>query len=166
VKQRIIKKSPAILLLAVFGLALVGCQELSGFLTAQRPRQSDPAVRWVSESTEILDLRGPATAQAGTPVELTVQIVIGSSSCNRVGEVLVDVDDTARTVTVRATRLTAQADPPIPCTDDYGWTSKTASFTPASTGTYRVTAQGYNPGYAAPGEPEPKGALDIEVASP
>jgi hypothetical protein len=155
-----------VVLLSVIGLGLGGCEHLKGLMAAQQPGQGNPDVRWVSESTEILDLRGPATAQVGVPVELTVQVVIGSSSCNRVGEVLLDVDDAARTVTVRATRLTAQADPPIPCTDDYGWTSQKASFTPMATGTYRVVAQAFKPGYGAPGEPAPRGTLDIEVLAP
>ncbi|MNT76180.1 hypothetical protein D3C72_2151540 [compost metagenome] len=93
-------------------------------------------------------------------------MVVGSSSCNRVGEVTLAVDDVARTVTVRATRLTAQADPPIPCTDDYGWTSRKASFTPQATGTYHVVAEGFKPGFATPGEPEPRGTLDLTVLAP
>ncbi len=156
----------AVVLVSAICLGLSGCQHLKGLIASQQLGQVNPDVRWVSESTEILDLRGPATAQVRVPVEVTVQVVIGSSSCNRLGEVLLDVDDAARTVTVRATRLTAQADPPIPCTDDYGWTSEKATFTPMTTGTYRVLAQGFKPGYGAPGGAEPRGTLDIEVQSP
>ena len=153
----------ALALGGLLSLGLVGCQDLNALLAQQQPRQGNPEVRWVSEPTEILDLRGPVTAPAGTPVELTVQVVVGSSSCNRVGEVFLDVDDASRTVTVRATRLTAQADSPIPCTDDYGWMGKTASFTPQATGTYQVVAENFKPGYAAPGEPEPRGEVSIQV---
>ncbi len=155
----------AVFLASTLALGLSGCGDLRGLWTSVLPRPADPEVRWVSESTEILDLRGPAAARIGTPVALTVQVVIGSSSCNRAGEVLLDVDDAARTVTVRATRLAAQADPPIPCTDDYGWKSQTASFTPAQAGTYRVVAERYKPGFAAPGEPEPRGELSIVVSA-
>lgn len=146
-------------------LGLAGCQDLNAFFSQQQPRQGTPEVRWVSEPTEILDLQGPAAARVGMPVELTVQVVIGSSSCNRMGEVLLDVDDAARKVIVRATRLTAQAEPPIPCTDDYGWTSKKASFTPAATGTYLVVAQGFKPGGGMPGDRQPQGELSLVVTA-
>ncbi|MNR81414.1 hypothetical protein D3C72_121560 [compost metagenome] len=156
----------ALALGGLLSLGLVGCQDLNAFdSNQQKPRQGNPEVRWVSEPTEILDLQGPVTTQVGTPVELTVQVVIGSSSCNRVGEVFVDVDDAARKVTVRATRLTAQADEPIPCTDDYGWTAKKVDFTPAATGTYLVVAQGFKPGGLAPGDRQPQGELGIVVTA-
>lgn len=156
----------AIALGALLSLGLGGCHDLNAFLSQQQPpRQGTPDVRWVSEPTEILDLEGPATAQAGTPVEVKVQVVVGSSSCNRVGEVFVDVDEASRTVTVRATRLTAQADSPMPCTDDYGWTAKTAMFTPASAGTYHVVAERYKPGGLAPGDRPSQGELDVVVTA-
>lgn len=150
----------------VLSLGLGACANLESLLLPQQtPRQDASDVRWVSEPTEILDLEGPLTGRVGTPMDIKVQVVIGSSSCNKVGEVFVDVDEASRTVTVRATRLTAQADSPIPCTDDYGWTAKTASFTPASAGTYRVTAQGFKPGGLAPGDRQPQGELSIAVSA-
>jgi|GEM_PF-1793539 len=151
-------------------LGLGGCANLESFLSqlpSQQvtPRQDASDVRWVSEPTEILDLEGPLTGRVGMPVELKVQVVIGSSSCNKVGEVFVDVDEASRKVSIRATRLTAQADSPIPCTDDYGWTAKTASFTPASAGTYSVVAEGFKPGGLAPGDRQPQGELSIAVTA-
>ena len=160
----------AILMAGLLSLGLAGCEDLRTFLAQQQPKtvpqqpaQVNPDIRWVSEPTEILGLQGPETAKAGSPVEVTAVVVIGSSSCNRVGEVTLDVDEAARTVTVRATRLKAEAEGELPCTDDYGWTSKKARFTPQSPGTYQVVAQGYKPGYGAPGNPEPRGAFTLVV---
>lgn len=144
-------------------LGLVGCGDLAGLWAAQRPGDQNPTIRWVSESTEILDLRGPATGKVGEPITLTVQAVIGSSSCNRAGEVEVTVDDAARRVQVRATRLTAQSDGELPCTDDYGWKGHEVSFTPRAAGPYEVTAERFKPGFLAPGEPVPQGSLSIDV---
>ena len=160
----------ALVTAGLLSLSLAGCEDLRGFLAQQQPKdlpqqpaQSAPNVRWVSEPTEILGLQGPETAQVGTPVGVTAVVVVGSSSCNRVGEVFLDVDEAARTVTVRATRLKAESDGELPCTDDYGWTSKKASFTPQAPGTYRVLAQRYKPGYGAPGNPEPRGEFTVVV---
>lgn len=159
----------AMLLAGIAALLSVGCQDLERFLTSpgmlKAEPQADPSVTWVPEPTEILDLKGPSQAVVGSAVVLTVQGVIGSSSCNRFGEVTLEVDDVARTVSVAATRLAKKADVPIACTDDYGWTSATASFTPQATGTYHVTAQNFKSGYGLPGEGPTSGMLDIEVGS-
>lgn len=155
------QKMLALVLGGVMSLGLGGCEALKGLGTMQQPgRGGTGEIRWVSEPTEILDLKGPATARVGQPVELAVQVVVGSSSCNRPGEVRVEVDEASRTVTVRATRLKADAD--IPCTDDYGWVRKTASFTPGAAGTYRVHAERYKPSGLPPGE-QPQGELEIRV---
>ena len=150
----------------VLSLALVGCGDMEGLWASQRPKDSQPSIHWVSGPTEILDLRGPSTATVGTAVELTVQAVIGSSSCNRAGEVSLEVDDAARRVTVRATRLTAQSDGELPCTDDYGWKAHKVAFTPKSVGRYLVTAEGFRAGSLPPGEPAPQGELEIAVGEP
>lgn len=148
----------------ILAVGLGGCGDWQGLGASQRDERVDPEVRWVLEPTEILDLRGPATAVAGQAVELTVQAVIGSSSCNKPGELTLEVDAAARTVTVRATRLAAQADPMIPCTEDYGWQRQTATFTPAEPGTWRVLAERFRPGFGAPGMEDPRGELDIRVS--
>lgn len=151
---------------AVVGLVMLGvagCGDLTALWASQRSGHPQATIRWVSESTEILDLRGPATGTVGEPVELTVQAVIGSSSCNKAGEIEVAVDDAARRVTVRATRLTAQSDGELPCTDDYGWKAHQVTFTPRAAGAYEVTAERFKPGFLAPGEPVPQGTLSIEV---
>ena len=150
-------------LAALMSLGLAGCQDLRGLWASQQRPPEDPAFRWETEPTSILDLKGPSEAPVGAAVTLQVQAVIGSSSCNRAGEVLLDVDHGARTVGVRATRLAKKADQPLACTDDFGWTTLTATFSPLSTGTYRVTAQDFKAGYGLPGEPPARGAFDLTV---
>lgn len=154
-------------LMAAGGMALlVGCGDLGALWASQRPNDAHPAIRWVAEPTEILDLRGPAAGRVGEPVELTVQAVVGSSSCNRAGEVVVEVDDAARRVRLRATRLAARSEGELPCTDDYGWKAHAVTFTPRAAGRYEVTAERFKPGFAAPGEPAPRGTLSIDVSAP
>lgn len=159
-------------------LSLAGCGDLRGFLGdasasrdsgktqdagTQKPTQVNPAIRWVSEATEILNLQGPASVKTGAPVTVSALIVIGSSSCNRPGEVQVDVDEASRVITVRATRLKAAADEDIPCTDDYGWTEKSASFTAPAPGTYQVVAEGFQAGFGLPEGGSTQGAFTLVV---
>lgn len=150
--------------LSVSIVALAGCQDLQGLWASQRQtKPGDAEIRWVSEPTEILDLRGPATAVAGVPVELEAQMVVGSSSCNKPGELMVSVDEGSRIVTLKATRLTAVAESPIPCTDDYGWVKKTVSVTLASAGTYAVKAERFKAGFGFPDGRTSQGELVLEV---
>lgn len=161
------KRSFVVGMLSVSIVALAGCQDLQGLWASQRQtKPGDANVRWVSEPTEILDLRGPVTAVSGVPVELEAQVVVGSSSCNKLGELTVSVDEASRIVTLKATRLTAVAEPPIPCTDDYGWMKKTVSVTLPAAGTYLVKAERFKAGFGFPDGRASQGEFTLEVESP
>lgn len=138
-------------------LALQACVPLG------RAMIPDPATRWVTGPTEVglLDVSGPRCA--GGTLVVRVMAVVGSSSCNRAGEVRAFVDADRRQVTVSGTVDTQVSDAPLGCTADFGVKTSTLSVVLPQPGTWSFVAERHS---AALGGPDGTAAarLGVEIA--
>ncbi len=124
----------------------------------------EPAVWYEANPAAISYLNGPATAVAGTPVVLTARVIVGSGSCDRFKELTARVDEASRSVVLAAVRESLRSDQPVPCTRDLRSTIATVSVSLPSPGTYRVTAERFEPTAFSADEP-PRASFDIQVTA-
>lgn len=120
---------------------------------------------WEEEGAPITSMQAPDQAQVNNPVLLSVRVAIGSSSCNKVNKVAVTVDESLKEVHVTATKLAKKSNSSLACSGDSANPIATASFTPTSTGTYRVIAENFQ-AIQVPFEPTPSATIDVLVTAP
>lgn len=146
-------------------MSLAGCAGMvPGFLGNLAPTPS-PSYWWEENPTQLANLLGPTTAQAGTPVVLSARVIIGSGSCDRFKSLSATVDEPRRTVTLSATRESKRAAAGLACTDDFGSRVATVSVTLGSAGSYLVKAERFHGAAFSPDE-IPRATYDLVVQAP